>query len=145
MTQLQAGGGGYVHAGGYEISGRAGWSPACGDTRARRWFRVGLDVTCPACLHRPTPWTVGILLDAVDDIADELERAGTGAEEGDSMFVPAERAVARLRALRGDSTGETDLVARMQAAVRLYGPTAPPVNTDECEGCGLPESNCACG
>jgi hypothetical protein len=118
---LQAGGGGRVHVGGYEIDGRAGWTPVCGDASARRWFRVGLDVNCPACLRQPRPWTMAMLLDTVDDIADELERAGTGAEEGDSMFGPADRAVARLRALRGDSTGETDPVARMQAVARIYG------------------------
>jgi hypothetical protein len=118
---LQAGGGGYVHIGGYDIDGRAGWTPVCGDTTARRWFRTDLDITCPACLQQPKPWTVTMVLDAVDNIADELERAGTGAEEGDSMFGPADRAVTRLRDLRGDSTGETDPVARMQAVARIYG------------------------
>lgn len=137
-----AGGGGYVHIGQYEADGRAGWTPVCGDDRARRWFRSAQPVTCPRCLELPKPWTVPMLLDAVDDIADELERAGTGAEEGDSMYDPAERAVNRLRALRGQATGEIDPAARMRAVARLYG---PPVNTDECEGCGLPESNCACG
>jgi hypothetical protein len=138
---LQAGGGGHVHIGGYDIGGRAGWTPVCGDTSARRWFRTGLDIDCPACLHRPTPWTVAVLLDVVDDIADELERE----QDEQDLFDRVEQAIERLRLLRGQSTGETDPVARMRAAARMYGPTVPPVNTDECEGCGLPESNCACG
>lgn len=136
---LQAGGGGPVHLGEYESNGRAGWSPICGATDARRWFRVNMEVTCPTCLGQPIPWTETMILDAVDDVADRLERAiGSTATDWNEV----EAAVVRLRALRGQATGETDPVARMRAVARLYGPKP---NTDECKGCGLPESNCACG
>lgn len=142
MTEpLQAGGGGLVHLGDYEANGRAGWAPRCGATEARRWFRVNMEVTCTACLGQPIPWTMTMLLDAVDDIADELEREQDEAD----LFDRVETAIERLRALRGQSTGETDPAARMRAVARIYGVAQPPVNTDECEGCGLPESNCACG
>ena len=114
-----------MHSGGYEIDGRAGWTPICGDTSARRWFRVGLDITCPRCLGQPVPWTVALVLDAVDDIADGLERAISSTA---TNWNEVEGAVVRLRALRGQATGETDPVARMQAAVRLYGAPTPPVN-----------------
>ena len=140
---LQAATGGPVHLGEYEAKNRAGWSPICGDTAVSRWFRVNMAVTCPACLGQTMPWTMTMVLDAVDDIADELERATSNAEEGDGLFDPVERALTRLRALRGQSTGETDPVARMRAVVQLYG--GGPPNIDQCKGCGFPESNCACG
>lgn len=135
--RLQASGGGQVHEGVYDGDGIAGWHPVCGSAQARRWFRTDLAATCPACLNRPTPWTVAQVLAAVDDIADHLERE----QDEEDLFDRVERAVARLRALRGDSTGQTEPVARMWEAARLYGA----VNTDQCDGCGLPESNCACG
>jgi hypothetical protein len=115
---LQASGGGRVHLGGYEVNDRAGWTPVCGDTTARRWFRTGFDADCPACLGFATPWTVAMVLDAVDDIADELERE---QDTDEALFNTVQMAIIKLRALRGDSTGETDPVARMRASARLYG------------------------
>lgn len=136
---LQAGSGGPVHLGDYETDGRAGWTPRCGAGGDHRWFRVNMPVTCPLCLGEPVPWTVTMVLDAVDDIADELEREQDEAD----LFDRVETAIERLRLLRGQATGETDPVARMRAVARIYG--GPAANTDPCEGCGLPESNCGCG
>lgn len=116
-----AGSGGEVHVGQYEADGLAGWTPACGDTRARRWFRSGQPITCPRCLGLPRPWTAAMVLNVVDDIADELEREYDAHDIGESMFGAVDRAITRLRALRGDSTGETDPAARMRAIARLYG------------------------
>lgn len=137
---LQAASGGPVHLGAYEAKNRAGWSPVCGQTGVGRWFRVNMTVTCPGCLGQAIPWTMTMVLDAVDNVADALERAISGTA---TDWNEVEGAVVRLRALRGQATGETDPVVRMRAVAQLYG--AAKSNTDECEGCGLPESNCACG
>jgi hypothetical protein len=112
-----AGGGGYVHVGQYEADGLAGWTPACGDTRARRWFRSAQPLTCPRCLGLPKPWTAAMVLDAVDDVADELERE----QDEMDLFDRVEQAIERLRLLRGQSTGETDPAARLRAIARIYG------------------------
>lgn len=117
IEYVVAGGGGPVHIGHYEQDGRAGWTPVCGDTRARRWFRSVQPVTCPRCLALPSPWTAAMVLDVVDDIADYLERE----QDDEDLFDRVESAVARLRALRGDSTGETDPAARLRAVARIYG------------------------
>jgi hypothetical protein len=112
-----AGGGGLTHLGQYEADGRAGWTPACGEDRAARWFRSAQPIDCPRCLGLPVPWTAAMVLDAVDNIADHLERE----QDEEDLFDRVEAAVARLRALRGDSTGETDPAARLRAITRLYG------------------------
>lgn len=118
MTEhVVAGSGGSTHIGQYEADGRAGWTPACGEDRAALWFRSAQPVDCPRCLALPVPWTAAMVLDAVDDIADELERE----QDEMDLFDRVERAVERLRLLRGQSTGETDPVARMRAVARIYG------------------------